>query len=80
MEASFVVGVSWMQGCVIVRFCFGRAWRLIWDFPKIRGTLFWRPYNKDPTSWGTILGFPIFGNPHFRFCNAKKVAAFSLRS
>ena len=20
-----------------------------WEFPKIRGTLFWGPYNKDPT-------------------------------
>ena len=32
------------------------------EFPKIRGTLFWGPYNKDPTVWGTILGSPIFGN------------------
>ena len=22
----------------------------IWEFPKIRGTLFWGPYNKDLTS------------------------------
>ena len=22
---------------------------VIWEFPKIRGTLFWGPYNKDPT-------------------------------
>ena len=22
---------------------------LIWEFPKTRGTLFWGPYNKDPT-------------------------------
>ena len=22
---------------------------LKWGFPKIRGTLFWGPYNKDPT-------------------------------
>ena len=21
----------------------------IWEFPKIRGTLFWGPYKKDPT-------------------------------
>ena len=21
----------------------------IWEFPKIRGTLSWGPYNKDPT-------------------------------
>ena len=20
----------------------------MWEFPKIRGTLFWGPYNKDP--------------------------------
>ena len=26
------------------------------------GTLFWGPYNKDPTIQGTILGPPIFGN------------------
>ena len=34
------------------------------EFPKIRGTLFWGPCNKDPTIWGTILGSPIFGNSH----------------
>ena len=33
------------------------------EFPKIRGTLFWGPYNEDPTMYGTILGSPIFGNP-----------------
>ena len=27
-------------------------------------TLFWSPYNKDPTIWGTILGSPTFGNLH----------------
>ena len=37
-----------------------------WEFPKIRGTLFGGPYNKDPTIWGTILGSPIFGNPQLR--------------
>ena len=26
----------------------------IWEFPKIRGTLFWGRFNKDPTIWGTI--------------------------
>ena len=36
-----------------------------WEFSKIRGTLFWGPYNKDPTNQGTtILGTPIFGNSH----------------
>ena len=29
-----------------------------------RGTLFWGPYNKDPTISGTRLGSPIFGNYH----------------
>ena len=24
-------------------------WIRIWEFPKIRGTLFGGPYNKDPT-------------------------------
>ena len=27
------------------------------------GSLFWGPYNKDPTSKGTLL-YPTFGNPH----------------
>ena len=35
----------------------------IWDFPKFGGTLFWGPYNKDPTIQGTTLGSPNFGNP-----------------
>ena len=39
-------------------------WRLIWEFPIFRGPLFCGPDNKDPTIWGTILGSPIFGNPH----------------
>ena len=25
------------------------AHQSVWEFPKIRGTLFWGPYNKDPT-------------------------------
>ena len=28
------------------------------------GTLFRGPYNKDPTIWATIVGFPIFGKSH----------------
>ena len=32
------------------------------EFPKIGGTLFGGPHNKDPTISGTILGSPIFGN------------------
>ena len=32
----------------------GATWRgvelvCIWEFPKIRGTLYWGPCNKDPT-------------------------------
>ena len=36
----------------------------MWDFPKIRGTLFWGPYNKDPTKC-YYLGCYIRG-PYFR--------------
>ena len=35
-----------------------------WEFPKIRGTLFWGPYNKHPTISGAVLGSPNFGNSH----------------
>ena len=31
-------------------------------------TLFWGPCTKDPTIKGTILGSPIFGNPHVLLC------------
>ena len=41
--------------------CFAR---LIKEFPKMRGTLFWGPYNKDPTISGAKLGSPILGNYH----------------
>ena len=37
---------------------------MIREFPKIRSTLSWGPYNKDPTIGGTIFGSPIFGNSH----------------
>ena len=36
---------------------------LEWDFPITGCTLFWGPYNKDPTIKGTTFGSPIFGNP-----------------
>ena len=26
-----------------------KSYMTIWEFPKIMGTLFWGPYNKDPT-------------------------------
>ena len=31
---------------------------------EIKEYLIWGPYNKDPTTWGTILGPPSFRNPH----------------
>ena len=40
----------------------------VWEFPKIRGTLFWGPYNNDPTNSSTILGSPIFGNSRVLAC------------
>ena len=27
----------------------GALWLRMWEFPKIRGTLFGGPYNRDPT-------------------------------
>ena len=33
----------------------------IWVFPKIRGTLFGGPHNKDYSILGSILGFTYFG-------------------
>ena len=49
-----------------------RGMVLMWECPKIRGTLFWGPYNKDPTIEGTIFGSPIFGTPMlFKGCVAK---------
>ena len=48
---------------------------LTWEFPKIGGTLFWGPYNKDRTIWVTILGSPIFGNPHM-----VRVTSLAMRS
>ena len=38
-----------------------------WEFPKIGGTLFSGPYNKDPIISGTKLGSSIFGNSHIVF-------------
>ena len=33
-----------------------------------QGSLFWGPYNKDPSILGTISGSPIFGNSHIVEC------------
>ena len=36
-----------------------------WGFPKIKGTLFGGPHNKDYSILGSILGSPYFGKlPH----------------
>ena len=46
----------------------------IWELPKIRGTLYWGLYNKDPTISGTILGSPISETPiYFRQDGLKNV-------
>ena len=37
-------------------FWFGVGFRPIRQLPKIRGTVFWGPYNKDPT---TYVGYYI---------------------
>ena len=39
-------------------------YRLKWGFPKIRGTFLEVPipHNKDYSVFGSILGFPYFGN------------------
>ena len=42
----------WVFGVGFGVFVFGVLGGLgfrVWEFPKIRGTLFWGPYNKDPT-------------------------------
>ena len=31
-----------------------------WEFPKIRGTLFWGPHNKDPNKLGYYIRIPHF--------------------
>ena len=45
--ASAVITVWYgLAGLEVVEWVCGRV---VWEFPKIRGTLFWGPYNKDPT-------------------------------
>ena len=43
--------------------CLG--FRYSWGFPKIRGTLFESPNNKDCNILGSILGSPYFGKLPF---------------
>ena len=33
----------------------------IWEFPKIRGTIFGGPYNKDYNILGSVFGSPYLG-------------------
>ena len=47
---------------------------MIWEFPKIRGTLIWGPYNQDTTSYiGNVLGSPIFGNIHMTMMKLMRI-------
>ena len=48
----------------------------IWEFPNIRGTVFWGPYKKDPTIEGTV---PIFGNSHIFRVYGKGTRRVALR-
>ena len=47
-----------------------KVWGLgfrVWGFPKIRGTFFGGPCNKDYSVLGSILGSPDFGKLLFSF-------------
>ena len=41
-------------------------------FPKIRGTFWGGPYNKDYSNLGSILGPLILGNYHILKLNSRK--------
>ena len=49
-----------MHAWAISKFGFNHPikWEDIWGFPKIRGTLFGSPYNKD-YSIGVYIGVPL---------------------
>ena len=40
---------------------FGTMSKLLWVVPKIRGTIFGDPHNKDYSILGSILGSPYLG-------------------
>ena len=46
-----------------IRVPFKRLYKEL-ELPKMRGTLFWCPQNKDPKTCGIISGSPVFGNSH----------------
>ena len=52
-----------------------QGFKLRWEFPKIRGTLFGRSYDKDPTISSTVLGSPIFGNSHAHYLVEQRIAS-----
>ena len=35
----------------------------MWEFPRIRGTLFWGSYNKDPRIFTVLYKGPPFSEP-----------------
>ena len=39
-------------------------WQVYREFPKIRGTLFWGPYDKENNYLGYYIRVPFFGNSH----------------
>ena len=43
------------------------------SFQKNRDTVFWGPYNKDPTICGTVSGFPLLETPIYLFSFEVKV-------
>ena len=50
---------------------------MIWEFPKIRGTMLGSPYNKDYSILGSIMGSPYFGKLP---CRAKAVKDSGFKS
>ena len=50
-----------VAGAVVV---VGKRDVVIWEFPKIRGTLYWGPYRKGSYYLGYYIRVPIFGNSH----------------
>ena len=68
--AHIATWAFWVQGYtaeMAARFIgFKDLWIGIWGFPKIRGSPFGVPINKDYFILGSILGSPYFGKLPFR--------------
>ena len=43
----------------------------MWDFPKVRGTFFWGPYDTDPTTWGPYYKDPTIQGTIFGLIRAE---------